>query len=44
MERVLEMYAPCHEMDVRRFAERMDELYAAANPHTALKRMRRMVG
>lgn len=41
---VREMYPAFHEMDVRQFADRMDELYHEARPSTALQRRRMEAG
>ena len=38
------MYSPYHEMDIRHFCDRMNELYRAANPETRLKQIRRRAG
>lgn len=38
------LYSPYHEMDIRQFIEKMNELYRVANPDTNLKRKRRQVG
>ncbi len=38
------MYHPCHEMDIRQFADHMDELIHAAKPETNLKLIRRQNG
>lgn len=35
------MYNPYHEMDIRQFCDRMNELYRIANPDTRLKKMRK---
>lgn len=34
------LYTPYHEMDVRQFADKMNELYRAAKPETNLKSLR----
>ena len=34
------LYTPYHEMDVRQFADKMNELYRAAKPETNLKALR----
>ena len=36
------LYTPYHEMDVRQFADKMNELYRAAKPETNLKSLRTM--
>lgn len=38
------LYSPYHEMDVRHFVEKMNELYRKAKPDTNLKRKRKQVG
>ena len=38
------MYAPYHEMDIRQFADKMNELYRAAKPETNLKTLRVLAG
>ena len=38
------LYSPYHEMDIRQFIEKMNELYRVANPDTNLKRKRRQAG
>ena len=42
--RIRELYSPYHEMDIRHFCNRMDELYHAAGPETNLKLMRKNAG
>lgn len=42
--RVVEMFNPYHEMDVRHFIVRMHELYRAAFPESRIKRRRAGVG
>ena len=37
VEQIRELYSPYHEMDIRQFAERMDELCQKAQPETKLK-------
>lgn len=41
IEDILLLYSPYHEMDIRQFVDRMDELYREAVPETNLK-LRRM--
>ncbi len=41
---VKELYSPYHEMDIRHFVDKMNELYLAANPDTNLKRKRKQAG
>ena len=38
------LYTPYHEMDVRQFADKMNELYRAAKPETNLKALRALTG
>lgn len=38
------LYTPYHEMDVRQFADKMNELYRTAKPETNLKTLRRLSG
>lgn len=38
------LYTPYHEMDIRHFAEKMNELYRNAQPQTNLKRLRQKAG
>ena len=40
IEQIQELYDPYHEMDIRHFVEKMNELYRQRNPETNLKRMR----
>ena len=44
MKRIVEMYSPYHEMDIRQFCDKMDELYRTAQPKTNLKALRQRVG
>lgn len=37
---ILNLYTPYHEMDIRQFCNKMNELYAAAHPDTNLKTLR----
>ena len=37
LDDIIRMYSPYHEMDIRQFAERMDELCQKAQPETRLK-------
>ena len=41
---IIRMYSPYHEMDIRQFCDRMNELYRAANPETKLKQLRQRAG
>ena len=42
--RIRELYFPYHEMDIRHFCDRMDELYRRGETVTNLKRMRKNAG
>jgi len=44
LDDIIRMYTPYHEMDIRHFCDRMNELYRAANPETKLKQMRQRAG
>ena len=44
LDDIIRMYSPYHEMDIRHFCDRMNELYRAANPETKLKQLRRRAG
>lgn len=44
LDSVREMYPAFHEMDIRQFADRMDELYREARPSTSLQRRRMDAG
>lgn len=44
VESVCALYAPYHEMDIRQFVDKMDELYLAAGTDTNLKRYRMRAG
>ena len=41
---VVQLYSPYHEMDIRQFCDRMNELYRAAQPETQLKQRRKNAG
>lgn len=41
---ILSLYNPYHEMDIRQFCDKMDEMYKKASPETALKRYRLVAG
>lgn len=41
---ILALYSPYHEMDIRQFMDKMNELYHAARPESNLKRIRQKVG
>ena len=38
------LYSPYHEMDIRQFVDKMNELYKTAKPETNLKHLRQKVG
>ena len=40
MKRIVEMYSPYHEMDIRQFCDKMNERYRTAQPETNLKALR----
>lgn len=44
MEVLEDLYYAYHEMDVRSFVDRMNELYRQAHPETNLRRCRRRIG
>ena len=41
---MIRLYSPYHEMDIRHFCDRMNELYREANPETRLKQLRQRAG
>lgn len=41
---ILSMYSPYHEMDIRQFCDKMNELYRVAKPETNLKFLRQKAG
>lgn len=41
---IMALYTPYHEMDIRQFVDRMNELYKAAKPETNLKHLRQRAG
>lgn len=41
---IISLYSPYHEMDIRQFCDKMDELYRAAKPETNLKLLRQNAG
>ena len=41
---VVQLYSPYHEMDIRQFCDKMNELYRAAQPETQLKQRRKNAG
>lgn len=44
IKRVKALYNPYHEMDIRQFVDKMDELYKRENPDTNLKKKRMEAG
>lgn len=44
MQQIVELYSPYHEMDIRQFVDKMNELYRSSNPETNLKRIRQKAG
>ena len=44
IDHILSLYAPYHEMDVRQFCDRMDELARQAHPQTNLQAYRQAAG
>lgn len=43
IKEIQELYSPYHEMDIRQFVDKMNELYALAKPETNLKIFRKRV-
>lgn len=41
---ILALYSPYHEMDIRHFVDKMNELYRTAKPDTNLKLLRKKAG
>lgn len=41
---IMALYSPYHEMDIRQFVDKMNELYNAAKPETNLKILRQRAG
>lgn len=41
---IMALYSPYHEMDIRHFVDKMDQLYKAAKPDTNLKLLRKKAG
>lgn len=41
---IVKLYSPYHEMDIRQFCDKMDELYRTAKPETNLKTLRMKLG
>ncbi|MBQ8279059.1 MAG: helix-turn-helix transcriptional regulator [Roseburia sp.] len=44
IQKIKAMYSPYHEMDIRQFVDKMDELYQEAKPDTNLKMQRIRAG
>ena len=44
MKRIVQMYSPYHEMDIRQFCDKMNECYRTAQPETNLKALRQRSG
>ncbi len=44
IKEILALYSPYHEMDIRQFVDKMNELYKVAKPETNLKLFRQRVG
>ena len=44
IDEIRAMYVPYHEMDIRQFVDRMNELYRDAHPDTRLKALRKRAG
>ena len=44
MKRIVQMYSPYHEMDIRQFCDKMNERYRTAQPETNLKALRQRSG
>lgn len=44
LSNIVMLYSPYHEMDIRHFVEKMDELYRNVNMETKLKQKRLLVG
>ncbi len=44
IEEIRALYSPYHEMDIRHFTEKMDELYLSQKTETNLKRLRHLAG
>ena len=41
---IISLYSPYHEMDIRQFCDKMNELYRTAKPETNLKSLRQKAG
>lgn len=44
IQEIMALYIPYHEMDIRQFADKMNELYSRAKPDTNLKMIRTRTG
>lgn len=44
VKEILALYSPYHEMDIRQFCDKMNDLYKAAKPETNLKLRRQQAG
>lgn len=44
IKEILALYSPYHEMDIRQFVDKMNELYKIAKPETNLKMLRQRAG
>ena len=44
LDEILELYSPYHEMDIRQFVEKMNQLYLEAKKDTNLKILRKKAG
>lgn len=44
IENIVKLYSPYHEMDIRQFCDKMNELYRNAKPETNLKLLRQKSG
>lgn len=44
VKEILQLYSPYHEMDIRQFVDKMNELYKKDKPDTNLKQLRRQAG
>jgi DNA-binding transcriptional regulator YiaG len=44
IKEILKLYSPYHEMDIRQFCDKMNELYRKAKPETNLKTLRIKAG
>lgn len=44
IEEIRKLYYPYHEMDIRQFVDKMNELYRTAKPETNLKLLRKQAG